>query len=215
MTITRLKVVAVLLLWLMALDARATDSVELQAVLGTTAVLMIDGQRESLKVGQSAGGVTLLATGSNSVTLEIDGQRQTVGLSQRVGANFQEPAEQVVTITRDARMQYRTNAQINGRSTLVLVDTGANMVALSSVQATAMGIDYSSAVPVQAETAGGVSAAYPVTLRSVDVGGIQVGNVQALVVQGSYPAQVLLGMSYLQHVKIEESNGILSLSRGH
>ena len=56
-------------------------------------------------------------------------------------------------------------------------------------------------------------AAWSVTLRSVDVGGIAVNNVPATVVEGNYPAMVLLGMTYLRHVKIEENQGILTLSR--
>ena len=38
-------------------------------------------------------------------------------------------------------------------------------------------------------------------------------NVPAMVVDGAYPATILLGMSYLRHVKLQEHNGILSLSR--
>ena len=52
-----------------------------------------------------------------------------------------------------------------------------------------------------------------VMLNSVSVGGIRVDNVEATVVESDFPATVLLGMSYVRHVKIEEQNGILSLSR--
>ncbi len=85
---------------------------------------------------------------------------ETVGLSQRVGTNFEETQEQVVTIPRNAMMQYQTNATINGRSVLVMVDTGANMVAISSEQARAMNIDYSAGTPAQVETASGLTSAY-------------------------------------------------------
>jgi aspartyl protease family protein len=49
----------------------------------------------------------------------------------------------------------------------------------------------------------------------VVVGEIAVENVPAMIVDGAYPATILLGMSYLRHVKLQEHNGILSLSRGH
>ena len=55
--------------------------------------------------------------------------------------------------------------------------------------------------------------AWLITLRSVSVGGIRVDNVQATVVEGSFPTTVLLGMSYLKHVEMKENNGVLSLSR--
>jgi len=189
------------------------SSVEVQAVLGKTAVLLIDGQRQSLKVGETFSGITLLATRPTAVTLEIDGREETVGLSQRVSTTFEKAQEQVVTIARNASMQYHTTVIINGQSTLAMVDTGANLVAMSSNQARSMNIDYGSGDPSLVETASGLSEAYPVTLQSVSVGGIQVHNVPAMVVRGSYPTSVLLGMSYLRHVKMEEQNGILSLSR--
>ncbi len=198
------------------LQAKAAPSaVELEALLGDTAVLMINGQRKTLRVGESFAGITLVAAQPTTATLAIDGLEQTVGFSQRVATTFQQTTEQVVTIPRDAMMQYQTNAIINGRSVLVLVDTGANMVALSSRQAAAMNIDYQAGTPAQVETASGLTSAHAITLQSVSVGGIQVESVPAMVVEGAYPASVLLGMSYLRHVKLQEHNGILSLSRNH
>jgi aspartyl protease family protein len=188
-------------------------SVEIEALLGNTAVININGERQTLRMGQTVDGVTLLAADPHSATVEINGQSQTLGLSQRVGTAYLEPTERVVTIARDAMMKYQTNATINGRSALVLVDTGANIVAISGEQAKAMNIDYSAGEPATVETASGLSSAHGITLRSVVVGGIEVNNVPAMVVDGAFPATILLGMSYLRHVKLQEHNGILSLSR--
>lgn len=204
--------------WLLLLAqpiAAGAPTVELEALLGNTAVLMINGQRKTLRAGQSQDGVTLVATQATTATLEIDGRSETVGLSQRVGTAYHEPQEQVVSIARDSQMQYQTTALINGRSVLVLVDTGANTVAISSAQARAMNIDYSGGEPGRVETAGGVSDGYVILLQSVVVGGIEVNNVPAMVVSGDYPATILLGMTFLRHVKMQEHNGILSLSRSH
>lgn len=192
-----------------------SSSVELEALLGNTAVLMINGQRQTLRVGQSRDGVTLVATQASTATLQIDGRTETIGLSQRVGTLYHAPQEKVVTIARDSAMQYQTTAIINGRSVLVLVDTGANTVALSAAQARAMNIDYSGGVPGKVETASGVSTGYEIALQSVVVGGIEVNSVPAMVIEGDYPATVLLGMTFLRHVKMQENNGILSLSRSH
>ena len=191
----------------------ATPSIEVEALLPDTAVLKIDGQRKTLKVGQSFGGVTLIAAYSRTATLEVDGRQMVVGISRRIGATYQEPKEQVVTIARNAMLQYHTTASINGRQVQVLVDTGANVVAISSAQAQALGIDYNAGIPSKVETASGVIPAHIVTLRSVSVGGILVNNVRASVVEGDFPATILLGMTYLQHVKMKEHNGVLSLSR--
>lgn len=188
-------------------------SVEVEALLGSTAVLMINGRRQTLRVGQSIDGVTLLAAQPTAATVEIDGRSQTLGLSRRVGTTYQQAKEQVVTIARDGKLQYQTNATINGRNALVLVDTGANMVAISADKAKAMNIDYSAGTPSTVETASGLTPAHAITLQSVVIGEIEVNNVPAMIVEGAYPVTILLGMSYLRHVKLQEQNGILSLSR--
>ena len=110
-------------------------------------------------------------------------------------------------------LQYQTSATINGRTVQVLVDTGANVVALNSGHARSLGVDYTAGAPGQVETASGSINAWIVTLRSIDVGGIRVENVQASVVEGDFPTTILLGMTYLRHVKMQEADGVLSLSR--
>ena len=114
-------------------------------------------------------------------------------------------------IAKNLKMQYITAALINGRSAQVLVDTGANVVAINALQATALGLDYRQGRPATVITASGEVAAYAVNLASVEIGGIQVRNVEATVIEGAYPPMVLLGMSYLQHVEIRENDGILML----
>ena len=192
----------------------ASPNIEVEALMPpNTAVLKIDGQRKMLKVGETFNGVTLIAAYSRTATLEVDGQQMVVGISRRIGSNYQEPKEQVVTIKRDSRLQYNTTATINGRNMPVLVDTGANLVAMSAVHAKSIGIPYETGTRGQVETASGMVGAWVVTLRSVSVGGIRVDGVQATVIEGSYPNTILLGMSYLQHVEMKENNGVLSLSR--
>lgn len=216
MSIRRLAGLAGIGLFLAVCQAGAEQlSVEVEALLGKTAVMNINGQRHTLRVGQTVEGVTLVSAQPTAATVEINGRAQTLGLSRRVGTAYQAPAEKVVTIARDGLMKYQTTATINGRSALVLVDTGANTVAISGDAARAMNIDYSTGELSSVETASGVTAAHAITLHSVVVGGIEVNNVPAIVLEGAYPGTILLGMSYLRHVKMQEQNGILSLSRGH
>ena len=194
--------------------ARAgSPSIEVEALFTNAAVLQIGGERKMLKVGQSFRGVTLVAAHSGTATVEMDGRQMELGISQRIGANYQQPEAKVVTIQRDARLQYQTTARINGRGVQVLVDTGANVVAMNSAHASALGVDFSAGTPSRVETASGLVNAWIVTLGSIDVGGIRVDNVRASVVEGDFPATILLGMTYLQHVEIKENNGVLSLSR--
>ncbi|PLW68657.1 retropepsin-like aspartic protease family protein [Pseudohalioglobus lutimaris] len=191
----------------------AAPQIDLEGLMPKTAILLVDGERKMLREGQSFKGVTLIAAYSRTATLEVQGKQVVLGLSQRVGSNYQAPPAQVVSISRNASLQYLTNASINGRKVEVLVDTGANMVAMNESEALRMGINLKQAAPAQVETASGVVPAWSVSLASVDVGGIRVNNVPATVIAGAYPGTVLLGMTYLRHVKIEENKGILTLSR--
>lgn len=202
------------LLLLVAFTAWAdATGIEVEALFTDAAVFKIDGERKMLRAGQSYKGVTLISAHSKTATLEVDGETVVLGTSRRIGTRYASPDAQVVNIPRDAMLQYQTTAIINGRTMPVLVDTGANVVALNSRHAQSLGLDYSAGSPGRVETASGSVDAWVVTLRSVDVGGIRVDNVQASVVEGDFPSTILLGMTYLRHVKMQETDGVLSLSR--
>jgi aspartyl protease family protein len=201
-------------LLLSALPAYATD-IEVQALFTNAAMIKIDGQSKMLKVGQSFGGVTLLESTSQAAVIELNGKQQQVTVSQRISGNFQQPTSREVAIPRDSMMQYISQAEINGRRVQVMVDTGANIVALNSRQAESLGVDFRSGTPTRVATASGVVEAWVVMLDSVDVGGIRVERVEASVIEGGYPATILLGMTYLRHVEMKEKNGILHLSRDY
>ncbi len=204
-----------LLLWLPVppfAHAQA-GSVKVEALLPNTAVLTINGQRKTLKAGDSFQGVKLLGADASAAVLEINGERQRLGLNRNITTNYVAPERRQLDIPRNDRMQYITTALINGRSIQVIVDTGANVVAMNARQATALGIDYTTGTPSKLETASSVIDAWMVSLASVEVGGIRVDNVRATVAEGDYPSTILLGMTYLQHVEMRERDGVLSLSR--
>jgi len=188
-------------------------SVTVEALLPNTAVLMINGQRKTLKAGASFEGVKLLSADATAAVLEINGERQRLGLNRNITTNYAAPERRQLDIPRNERMQYITTALVNGRSIQVMVDTGANVVAMNDRQALALGIDYKAGVPSKLETASSVVDAWMVNLQSVELGGIRVENVRATVSEGDYPSTILLGMSFLQHVEMRERDGVLSLSR--
>jgi aspartyl protease family protein len=187
-----------------------------QGLLKDAAILMIDGRRHLLRVGkQSPEGVILVSASQKMAVIEVEGKRQQLTLSRHITGQFKEREKVEVSIPRNQRNQYITSAAINGKRTQVLVDTGATSVALSARQAKSLGIDYRKGTPMMVQTASGISNAYAVILKSVDVGGIVVRTVEASVIEGDFPATVLLGMTYLEHVGMSEQNGMLSLQAKH
>ena len=207
-------VLAILLVLPLASHA-APQSTDMQ-VLGlfkNAALLKVGREQKLVKVGQKWKGISVIEADSKQAIVSVNGKEQTVTVSQHISSNYAKPTGQTFSIPRNDYRQYITTAQINGKSTKVLVDTGANIVALSSVHAKSMNIPYEKGVPGRVQTASGVVRSYTVMLDKVDVGGIIANNVQASVLDGAYPATVLLGMSYLQHVEMQEKNGILMLIR--
>ncbi|MEM8941821.1 MAG: TIGR02281 family clan AA aspartic protease [Pseudomonadota bacterium] len=182
-----------------------------EALFPKLAVLRIDGARATLKQGETTRGVRLISSDAQKAVIEVNGKRQELRVSQRISSAFSAPQKRTVTIPRSAQMQYRTMAEINGRRVDVLVDTGANIVAMSRLHARALGIDPSQGTPVRVTTAGSQETARQVVLSSVDVGGIRVNSVAATVIDSDFPEDVLLGMSFLQHVDLDEKNGVMTL----
>ncbi len=90
----------------------------------------------------------------------------------------------------------------------MLVDTGASSVVLKSTDAERAGIDLARlayVVPVQ--TANGTAFAAPIRLKSIVVGTIAFGDVEALVAQSGALDESLLGMSFLSKLGSYEFSG--------
>nr|WP_281388645.1 retropepsin-like aspartic protease [Litorivivens lipolytica] len=185
--------------------------VQVNALFEGSAYLTVNGQQKLLRKGQSFEGITLLDANPSRALVEIDGQQQELTLTSRINASYRANDTLEVVLRRDSQLKYMTQAVINGRSIAALVDTGANVMALSSRHASQLGIDFKKGERSAVTTASGVAPSYRVILRSVSVGGIKVHNIQAVVVEGDYPQEVLLGMSYLTHVDMQERDNILTL----
>lgn len=190
----------------------ACAGVEVLALFKGAALLEVDGEQKLLKAGQVWKNVVLVEASSREAVADIDGERVTLVVSRRINSDYTVPETRRVLVRKNGQRQYITTAAINGRRTEVLVDTGANIVAVNARAAQAMGIDFERGVPGRVSTAAGIVKAWSVILDTVDVGGITVRNVQASVLEGAFPETVLLGMSYLQHVELSEANGVLSLT---
>ena len=200
-----------ILLLALALSPLSHADVVVLGLFKGAALLKVDGEQKLLKLGHRWKGMVLLEANSKRAVVDINGERQTLTISDHIGTNFTKPEGRTVLIRRNAHSQYITTAAINGRSTAVLIDTGANMIAMSSSTANMLGVKYDKGTPGLVKTASGVVNAYSIMLDSVDVGGIRVDHVRASVLEGAFPQMVLLGTSFLQHVEMREKDGILVL----
>ncbi|MEA2935912.1 MAG: aspartyl protease family protein [Variibacter sp.] len=107
-----------------------------------------------------------------------------------------------VTVRKDQRGHYQVNAAINGRQLRLMVDTGASVVALNTSEAERLGI-YPAArdFRTDVQTANGIVRAASTLLPSVEIGGITVRNVSALIVPDEALGENLLGLSFLSRLR--------------
>jgi len=196
-----------------AMPAFATD-VQVLGLFNNTAVLSVDGSQTTIKAGQQKGGVLLVSANPHEAVMDVDGKRRTLTLSDRISSRYEAAEKASVSIPLDPHGRYQTNGAINGRQARVLVDTGATSIAMNSAHAAALGVDFRrEGRPISVQTASGIATAYAVNLRSVNVGGIEVHNVQAAVIEGGFPQDILLGMTYLSKVSMRHDSSILYLEQ--
>ena len=189
-----LMVLLQVLLWLPSATASANAAapVEVVGLFEGRAVLRIPGSGEKLlKVGQEKAGVTLLAADAHSARIRYGGEIFKLTLSSRIAGNFRAPERNRITVNADELGQYQVRGAINGQFVNFLVDTGASVVAISSRTAQSLGINYLAGQLGSVQTAQGVTESYFVNLADVTVGGIRVPNVQAAIIMGNYPVEIL------------------------
>lgn len=109
-------------------------------------------------------------------------------------------------LERDGSGQFHLAARINGTDTDFLIDTGADVVALSTDSAERLGVNFdrSQFVPVT-RTASGIGYGQVVRLDQVEVAGQEFDGVQAIVLDGL--GTNLLGQSLLKKMGRVELHG--------
>jgi aspartyl protease family protein len=210
--ISRFAATLVFLILSTALQATPAQLV-VRGLFEKAALLEIDGRSQFLRAGQrDSSGVLLVSATPKMAVVDIDGHRKTLTLNKQVGTIYRESSQTSVSLHKNNRQEYRTRVAINGRSADAVVDTGATSVAMSSAQAEQLGISYASGDVTAVATAGGVKKAFGITLNRVEVGEIKTQQVRAVVIEGDHPHVILLGMSFLEHINLQEQDNILVLT---
>jgi len=202
---------------LLALLAGAPASAADVSFVGTfdtkAAILSIDGGvPRTVKVGQSAGGVTLIAIEKDRATVEVDGKRKVLQRGQTHSSGATGSSAQSVTLAADADGHFIAEGLVNGSAIRFLVDTGATAIALPASEAERLRIDYRKGRLGTARTAGGPIITYSVTLDSVRLGSIELRNVEAIVIEHGLPV-ALLGNSFLSRMDMRREGQTMTLTR--
>lgn len=202
-----------LCLLLAALPA-AAEEVSLVGTFGTTAaILSVDGGApKTVKVGQSYGGVKLVAVENDRATVEAGGKRRVLVRGQTWSSGTANTGAQSVTLSAGAGGHFIAEGQINGGPIRFLVDTGATAIAIPASDANRLRIDYRSGRRGTTQTAGGPTPVFIVTLDSVRIGGIELQNVEAIVIEQGLPI-ALLGNTFLNRMEMRREGQTMTLTR--
>ena len=120
-----------------------------------------------------------------------------------------------LSIPRDFRGHFATEGRIDGQRIAFMVDTGASVIALNESSAARFGLrpvpnQYTAAV----STANGTIKAARARLDRVEVGGLVVRDVDAMVLPDEALSENLLGLSFLSKLKrFEYANGKMVLEQ--
>jgi len=207
---------AILVALLLAPGIGAAADVAVVGLFANKAVVVIDGGKpRTLSVGQTTPeGVRLISADSESATFEIDGKRETLTPGEGGAVARSAPpvsGRKKVVLTADSRGHFFATGTINGVSTRFMVDTGATTIALSSVEAKRTGVNYLAGRRVLTQTANGIVPVYRVRLDAVNIGGITLSNVDAIVIEGDRLPVALLGMSFLNRMEMRRDGDVLML----
>jgi aspartyl protease family protein len=120
-----------------------------------------------------------------------------------------------LNIPRDPRGHFRAEGRIDGQRINFMVDTGASVVALNESSAARFGLrptpgQYTASVA----TANGTIKAARIRIEMLDVGGLIVRDVDAMVLPDEALSENLLGLSFLSRLKrFEYANGQMVLEQ--
>jgi len=196
------------------LSSFASHKIKVMALFKDKAMLSIDGSQKILTKGQTYKGVTLISSDSHAVVLKSHGQTQTFKLGSEISTSFKkaDPDKELI-VWKDINHMFRTHGSINNYSMKFLIDTGATSVAMSSNEAKRIGLKYKKGIPMRTITASGIVNGYALNLDQVKIGHIKIYNVRAVVLEGSFPTEVLLGQSFLSRIHMVRDGDKMKLRK--
>jgi aspartyl protease family protein len=209
----KLPFLAILLLLLVGAGLASDNSVKVIALFADKALLQVGDEQKIVRKGETFAGVLLKSSSARGAIVIIDGEEMKLGVNQSIAGNFKKPDRSNLKVYPDSSGMYFIKGKINGQSTRFLVDTGATFVTMSGNKASSLNIDYRSGTPSSAQTAAAIVPVWQIRLDSVSIGGIKLSNIDATVIDGSLPADVLLGNSFLQHTQLQKAGSVLEIRK--
>lgn len=207
---------AALVLALFAALTAQAQSIALSGVMGSKALLVVDGGEPKLVgPGGSYRGVKVISTQGDNALLDVGGKRQTMrvgGAPVSVGTPVSAGAGTRIVLPASSGGHFLTQGLVNSRPVQFMVDTGATVIGIGIADAERIGLNYKQGLPVQVATANGMARGWRVQLASVRLNDVEVRDVEAIVTSTAMPF-VLLGNSYLTRFQMTRTNDQMVLEK--
>lgn len=200
----------------LALPAVAADqSIALAGVLGSKALLVVDGSApRAVGPGETHQGVKVLSVARDEATVEVQGTRRLLRLGESPVALGSSGSGKRIVLMADNQGHFINTGTINGKQMKYMVDTGASVVAIGRPDAERMGIKVDDSQKVIMSTANGSATGWRVRLNSVRLGDVEVLGVMAVIMPEGMPF-VLLGNSFLTQFQMTRTNDQMVLEKRH
>lgn len=207
----------------------AQAEIKIIALFDNAAMIDFAGKQKLYRVGQNISAeIKLIKANTRLATISINNELVELGLTNstiigslpiekqltRNESKDSESSEKIARIVRNNSGMFKTSGFINGVAVSFLVDTGATTIAMNEDYANLIGLPYRvEGVKGHGQTASGIISTWHVTLAKVRVGGIELTNVEAAVLKGKFPEDILLGMSFLNRIKVDYDGPLLTLTK--
>lgn len=128
--------------------------------------------------------------------------------NQTVSSRMSKQGTPEIVLQRNRAGHYLADGFINGNRVTFLLDTGATLVSIPEPLADKLHLKKGGRYPVQ--TANGTIRVYSTTLDSVQLGAIELNQVRASINPHMAGEEILLGMSFMQHLEmIQRGNELI------
>lgn len=192
------------------------QSVSLQGMLGSKALLMVNGGApRAVAPGESHQGVKVVSTSGDRAVVVVEGERLTLRVGESPASFGSGPSaggSDRVVLTADARGHFIAQGSIDNKPVQFMVDTGATAVAISQSEADRLQLDYRNGRRVQMSTANGTAPGWLFKLRTLRLGDVTAYDVDAVVTPAPMPL-VLLGNSFLTRFSMRRDGDQMTLVR--
>jgi aspartyl protease family protein len=162
--------------------------------------------------GETWQGVKVISTSGEQAVVLVDGRRVTLRVGEAPASVGQAPAGggDGIALTADAGGHFITRGSINNRPVTFMVDTGASVVAISQAEADRLGLDYKRGRQVRMNTANGITTGWAFRIPALRIGDVVTYEVDAVVTPATMPL-VLLGNSYLSRFDMRREGSQMML----